>query len=142
MLFRSCGNTIESKVNLTEIKPVIEKEVNPEIKLNEKISIKMKYPIFSVIKDSSNSTDISKMTMDLIASCIEYIYDGEQFYYANETTKEELIEFVEMLNQEQFEKMEDFFNNMPKLKTNVALTCKKCGFVHDFEMEGLQSFFD
>jgi len=138
---KACGNTIESKVNLTEITPQVETVVNPEIQLTDKITVKMRYPTFSVIKDSADTKDISKMTMDLIASCIEYIYDGEQFYYSNETTNEELVEFIEMLSQEQFEKMEEFFNNMPKLKHKVELKCKKCGFDHVFEMEGLQSFF-
>lgn len=138
---KPCGNTIETKINLTEIKPVVDSEVNPEIQLNEKISVKMKYPNFAVIKDSANVKDVSKLTMNLIASCIEHIYDGEQFYYANETTTEELVDFIEMLSQEQFEKMENFFNSMPKLKTNVKMKCKKCGFDHNFEIEGLQNFF-
>jgi hypothetical protein len=138
---KPCGNTIETKVNLTHIKPVVEKEVNPEIKLTDKIMVKMRYPNFSIIQDSTDTKDISKITMDLIASCIEYIFDGEQFYYANETTNEELVNFIEMLSQEQFEKMEEFFNNMPKMKQKMELKCNKCGFVHDFELEGLESFF-
>lgn len=138
---KNCGNTIETKINLTEIVPIVEKEVNPEVQLTDKISVKMRYPSFSIIKDSTETKDISKMTMDLIASCIEYIYDGEQFYYANETTLEEMVQFIEMLSQDQFEKMEDFFNNMPKLKKKIELKCSKCGFNHDFDMEGLQSFF-
>lgn len=138
---KTCGNTIEAKLNLTEVKPVFEEEVNPEIQLNDKITVKMKYPNFSAIQDSASIKDVTKLTMNLIASCIEYIYDGEQFYYSKETTQEELIEFIEMLSQEQFERMEQFFNSMPKLKTNVKLKCKKCGFDHDFEVEGLQNFF-
>lgn len=138
---KECGQVLESKINLTEVAPQVEKEIDPEVKLTDKITVKMRYPSFSVIKDSADSKDISKMTMNLIASCIEYIYDGDQFYYAHETTNEEMVEFIEMLSQEQFEKMEEFFNNMPKLKKKVELKCKKCGYDHVFEMEGLQSFF-
>ena len=138
---KPCNNIMETNIDLQKIH-ITKNEINPEIQLTDNIVIKMKYPQFGVVKDSLKYDNINDITFNMIANSIEYIYDGEQFYYANETTKEELIEFVEMLNQEQFEKMEDFFNNMPKLKTNVALTCKKCGFVHDFEMEGLQSFFD
>jgi len=138
---KECGNVIETQINLTEVKPITDVEVSPEIQLTDKIVVKMKLPKFEIVSDSSKMGDIAKLTFNMIASCIEYIYDGEQFYYAKETPQEELIGFIEMLSQEQFEKMENFFNNMPKLKKNVQLTCKKCGFEHNFEMEGLESFF-
>lgn len=138
---KECGNTIETKINLTEIVPVREKEVDPEIKLNEKIVVKMKYPEFNIMRDSIDSNNITEVTFKLIASCIEYIYDGDQFYYASETPIEELIEFIENLSQEHFELLEEFFNNMPKLTKKVEMTCKKCGFPHSFEVEGLESFF-
>ena len=84
---------------------------------------------------------LSDVTFNMIASSIEYIYDGEQFYYAKETTKEELLEFIEQLNQAQFEKIEKFFENLPKMKKNIMLTCSKCGFIHNMEVEGLENFF-
>jgi T4 bacteriophage base plate protein len=138
---KECGSTMESKINLTEIRPTTDKEVDPVIVLNDKLSIKMKYPDFSIMRDSMGMKDVSSLTFNMLAGCIEYIYDGEQFYYATETTTEELVEFIEMLNQEQFEKMEEFFNSMPKLRKKVEMTCKKCGFQHSFDVEGLESFF-
>ena len=39
-----CGNVMEAKINLTEIEPVQEEYVDPEIQLTESISVKMKYP--------------------------------------------------------------------------------------------------
>ena len=77
----------------------------------------------------------------MIAESIEYIYDGEQFYYSKETDPAELIEFVESLNQEQFSKLEEFFNNVPALNKAVEMDCKKCGFHHTINVEGLESFF-
>jgi hypothetical protein len=85
--------------------------------------------------------NITDVTFNMIASSIEHIYDGEQFHYAKETTKEELLEFVESMNQEQFERVEHFFNNMPKLNHRVNMKCSKCGFDHSFDVEGLENFF-
>lgn len=138
---KECGNVMESKINLTEIVPVQEKEINPEIQLTDKVVVKMKYPEFRIMQDSVNLTNITDMTFKLIANCIEYIYDGEQFYYANEVPEEEMIEFIENLSQEHFEKLEEFFNNMPKMTKKIDLTCKKCGYKHNFEVEGLENFF-
>lgn len=138
---KNCGNIMEASVNLQNIKPYSEEEVSPEIELTDKVMIKMKYPEFGIIKDSVNMDDITEVTFNLIAESIEYIFDGDQFYYAHEAEPGEMLEFVEGLNQAQFEKVEHFFNNLPKLKETVEMTCSKCGFHHTIDVEGLENFF-
>ena len=137
---KTCGGTMEAQVNLLDIKPE-GKEVNPEIQLDSKITVKFKYPEFGIVKDSLNYEYESEITFNLVASSIEYIYDGEQFFYASESTPEELIEFVESMNQAQFTKVEEFFSSMPQMKKTIDITCGKCGYEHHLEMEGLESFF-
>lgn len=136
-----CGNIMEAKIDLTEIQPVQEEYVDPEIKLTDTITIKMKYPPFKLIKDSVDMDDITEVTFNMLAQSIEYVYDGEQFHYAKEVPVEELVEFIEQLNQEQFEKLEKFFNSIPKLSKKIDMTCSKCGFEHHLDVEGLESFF-
>lgn len=138
---KECGNIMESKINLTEIYPESEEVVDPEIKISDNIVVKMRYPQFGLIKDSINMNNVTDVTFNMIASSIEYVYDGEQFHYAKETTKEDLIQFIESMNQQQFEKIEHFFNNIPKLKKKIDLTCSKCSFNHTLDVEGLESFF-
>ncbi len=137
-----CGNIMEENINLLDMKvqhPVV---VSPEIQLTEKITIKLKYPEFSIVEDSLKYDNINEVTFNMIAKSIEYIYDGEQFYYAHESQPGEMLAFVEGMNQEQFTKVENFFNNLPKLKEVVDITCSKCGYQHHIEVEGLESFFD
>jgi hypothetical protein len=136
-----CGNSLQSKINLLNIKPHFEEEVDPVINLNEKISIKLKYPEFSIIKNSVDIEDVTEITFNMIADSVEYVYDGDQFYYAHESQPGEMLAFVESLNQQQFEKIEHFFNNLPRLKETVEMTCGKCGFHHKIDVEGLENFF-
>jgi len=136
-----CGNIMEKDIDLTQIKVQINEDISSEIQLTPNISIKLKYPEFGIVKDSLRYENINDVTFNMIAQSIEYIYDGQQFYYATESTLEELIEFVEGLNQEQFGKIENFFNNLPKLKEKLDIKCSKCGFEHNIEVEGLESFF-
>jgi hypothetical protein len=136
-----CGNIMEAKIDLTQIMPVQEEYVDPEIQLNEQIMIRMKYPPFKLISDSIEMDDITEVTFHMIANSIEYIYDGDQFHYAKEQTTEDLVDFIEQLSQEQFEKLEKFFNSVPKLKKDLDITCSKCGFEHHLHVEGLESFF-
>jgi hypothetical protein len=136
-----CGNIMETKIDLTEVQPVQSVYVDPEIQLTEKISVKMQYPSFRLIKDSVQMEDITEITFNMLAHSIEYIYDGEQFHYSNEVPVEEMVEFIEQLNQEQFEKLENFFNSIPKLSKKIDMKCSKCGFEHHLDVEGLESFF-
>ena len=136
-----CGNIMEAKIDLTEIQPVQEEYVDPEIKLTDTITIKMKYPPFKLVKDSIDMDNITEVTFNMLAQSIEYVYDGEQIHYAKEVPVQELVEFIEQLNQEQFEKLEKFFNSIPKLSKKIDMTCSKCGFEHHLDVEGLESFF-
>jgi hypothetical protein len=138
---QECGNIMEKDVDLSKIQVQMKEGVSSEIQLTPNISIKLNYPQFGIVKDSLKYDNINDVTFHMIAQSIEYIYDGEQFYYAEESTIEELIEFVEGLNQEQFSKIENFFNNLPKLKETLDIKCSKCGFEHKIEVEGLESFF-
>jgi hypothetical protein len=129
-------------VNILDIKIDVPENTKDEIQLTDKIVVKLKYPQFSIVKRAINIESPTDLAFDMIAESIEYIYDGEQFHYAKEQEPEDLVEFVESLSQEQFGKLEEFFNNLPKLNKDIEMDCSKCGFHHRIKVEGLESFFD
>jgi hypothetical protein len=137
---KQCGNKMEVKFNLLDIE-VEKSDISDEIDLDGKLSIKLKYPQYSIVKKLMNKESAVDVAFEVISESIEYIYDGSQFYYANESTPQELMEFIETLNSEQFAKLENFFDNLPKLKKSIQMKCSKCGFDHTIDMEGLESFF-
>ena len=51
----------------------------------------------------------------IITNCIESIYDKENSYNVNDYSEKELEEFVESLPQECFDKINKFYNNIPKI---------------------------
>ena len=138
---KTCGNLMTAELNILEIQPDMTNVVNDIIQINNAISVKLKYPEFSVLERANKFESITDMAFDMIADSVEYIFDGEQYYYAAETEPDEIIEFIESLSQEQFSKIENFFNNLPKLNKKIEMDCKKCKFHHTIEVEGLDSFF-
>ena len=138
---KECGNIMETEVDLQNIVVQTNDSVSPEIQLTPQITIKLKYPEFGIVQDSLKYDSIAETTFNMISESIEYIYDGEQFYYGTEAEPGEMLEFVEGMNQEQFSKVENFFNNLPKLKKEIEIDCSKCGYHHKIEIEGLESFF-
>ena len=54
---------------------------------------------------------------------------------------EELNEFIESMQQTDIQKIQKFFETMPKISKKVEFHCKKCGYKEDIVIEGLQNFF-
>lgn len=138
---KPCGAMMESEVNLLDIKVDMSNTPNDLIQITDKIFVKLKYPEYSIVASSNKFTLATDMAFNMIVESIEYITDSEQYYYASETDPSELNDFVESLSQEQFSKIEYFFNNLPKMSKMLDMTCKKCGFQHHIEVEGLEDFF-
>jgi hypothetical protein len=137
-----CGGKMQGTLNLLDVTVDIDPNTKDVINITDKISIKLKYPEFSLVEKISNKDTAVDIAFEIVVQSVEYIYDGEQYFYASETPKEELKEFIESLNQEQFSKLEQFFENLPVLNKEMKITCSKCGFDHSIEMEGLESFFE
>lgn len=139
---KECGNIMDTEINILDIKVEIPEIKDDVIRLTDKIGVKMKYPNFDLVKKLKNVESVADVSFELIINCIEYVFDDENLYYAHETPKEELLSFLESLTKDQFEKIENFIDNLPKLKKTIEIDCKKCGFHHIIEVEGLEDFFD
>jgi len=135
-----CGNKMDIKLNLLEITVDIPEQPDV-IKLTDTMAIKLKYPKFSIINKLSETKSAVETAFEIMVDSIDYIFDGQQYYYAVDSTKEELTEFIESLNQEQFSKLEAFFENLPKIKKHIDMKCNRCGFDHSMDIEGLENFF-
>ena len=136
-----CNNKMDVKIDLNDVKVERDEEVDDTIQLTPTISIKLSYPKFSTMEKLKSSTTSVDMAFDIVADSIEYIYDGEQYYYGYESDRKELMEFIESLNTEQFNKIEKFFKSLPRLSKKLEFTCDKCGFKHNIDVEGLENFF-
>ena len=138
---KQCGNRMETSFNLLDIKVEFSENNKEVIQITDKISIKMKYPEFSLVQKLKNKESAVDVAFEVMMDSVEWIFDGEQYYHAYETPREELLQFIESLNQEQFSKMEQFFENLPRMNKKIEIKCSRCGFDHSINMEGLESFF-
>lgn len=134
-----CGNVVKFSFNLLEIAPEIPENHNNKIQLTPTMGIVMRYPNFKTM-ENVEGTDVERL-MSVLVGCIESIYDAENIYYAKDIAKEELQDFLENMSREQFAKVQEFFDTMPKLSKNVTFHCTKCGYKEDIVIEGIQNFF-
>ena len=81
-------------------------------------------------------------SFDLIASCIDKIYNEEEVWSTADCTKKEVKDFLEQMNSMQFKEIESFFDSMPKLSHSVTFTNPKTKVESTVVLEGLSSFFE
>ena len=134
---------IPTVINLDEIKVQKGKNHTRDIKLDDELILRMKYPsLDEFIKNNFSGEEISvDNTFDLIASCVEQVYSEEESWSASDCTKKELKQFLEQLSSKQFKEIETFFDTMPKLSHTVTVTNPKTGVESDIVLEGLTAFF-
>ena len=115
-----------------------------KIKLDDNLMMEMKYPsLEQFIKtnfDFSNKTTVEQ-SFDLVACCIDKIYNEEEVWASEDFSKKEMNEFLEQMNSQQFKKIEKFFETMPKLSHEVKITNPKTKKKSTVVLEGLSSFF-
>ena len=80
------------------------------------------------------------MTFDVIADCIVNVFDDNEVY--EEMGKKELHEFIEQMTTEQFEKVQEFFDTMPKLKHTIKVVNPNTEVESEIVLEGMQSFLE
>ena len=76
-----------------------------------------------------------------IAKSIDTIYYGEDSFNVKEVPYEEVKEFIEGLNSQQFQKIVDILINGPYISYDIKYKCKSCKEVNEHELKGLVDFF-
>ena len=137
--------TVPVKVYIDEIEVKKDKKHKQEIPLDAKLTLKMKYPSLSeFIKENfefSGETSNVQQSFDVVASCIDMVYDQDDVWAASDCTKKELTEWVEGLSSHQFKQIETFFETMPKLSHTLKVKNPKTKVESEVVLEGLASFF-
>ena len=131
-------------IPIDEIKVVEDENHTNKIKVDDDLMMEMKYPsLDQFIKSNFDFKEENSMekSFDLIASCIDKIYNEEEVWSTADCTKKEVIGFLEQMNSAQFKEIEKFFETMPKLSHTVELLNPKTKKKSTVVLEGLSSFF-
>jgi len=114
-------------------------EIENTVKLDEKVSVELQWPPFKGLTEI-NSDNSTESAFEMIANCIKIIYTEDERIDVSEVSKQELKEFLESMNTEQFGKLRDYIDQIPKLKHDVSFSCKNCATSNTITLEGVESF--
>ena len=102
------------EVDISKVEVQVDDAHTNDIMLDEKrkLGVIMKYPNMKVLYTTKGVKTLSyEDIISLVIGCVDYIYDKDNLYYAKDTSKEELEEFIDNLQQPHLEKIKVFFDN-------------------------------
>ncbi len=133
-----CDKDVMVTINLGDIK--VTKLTDRTIKLSENIGIVLNYPSFSISKIEAKPDGSPDDDYRAIYDCVDYVYEGSQVFTKKDFTYEEFVSsFIELLSDTDYQKISDFFINMPRIYLETDMKCK-CGQTKKIEISGIQDF--
>jgi hypothetical protein len=138
-----CEKPNPLEINLEEVSVNTENLPDAKIQLTDKIGVVMNWPNVNLISElaEQDKSDTGKVVMSVIVGCIDSIFDEKVVHRASDHTPEELHQFIESLNQTQFNKIRKFIESTPKLEHKIEYKCSHCGTDNSLTLTGLQNFF-
>ncbi len=143
----TCDDDGETQVrynlDLTAVKVIKPEGHDNKIMLSDTMGVIMKYPSFeefvkiSIIGKNSTSEDV----IEIMARCVDQIFDAEDVYDSSTTSKKEFVQFIENLTNKQFEDVQKFFEDAPVLKHEINFKNPNTGVDNTIVIQGLSNFF-
>ena len=130
--------TVDVKFMVDDVKVNFPKGHTNIIKLSDELTIEMQYPDLDYFT-KINFMDEKVDEYELVAKCIKRVYVGEDDFTSD--SLDESKEWVEGLTNNQFEKIQSFFETMPTLRHVLKVKNPKTKVVNEVVLEGLSDFF-
>ena len=132
--------TIVSKtIPISEIKVSVFDDHTNEVIVTDDVKMTFDYPLLSSYA-TYNSVSTTEMAFTIIKDCLETISWGDKIYQKVDISDKELNDFIDNLNNEQFENVMKFFNTMPKLRHVIEVENPNTKVKSEVPLEGLRSF--
>jgi len=133
---------VNTTLDLNDVEVQIDETHKNIIDITDDVKMIMKYPQISDVQFTEiNPNEVSRI-FEMLKKCILEVHNGDEIINSIDMKTEEISDFVDSLNTEQFENVMQFFNTMPKVRHVVEVTNPKTGVKSEVLLEGLQSFLE
>lgn len=138
-----CKKPRELEVDISQASVIFPEGHEKKVELTNNVGIVLKDPearIMQELDKAKYSKDITDL-LKIIWKCVDFVYEGDNITASKDVSLEEGVKFLESLKSNQFKKVEQFFNTIPKLHLSVPVKCSKCEYSETYVMEKLEDFF-
>ena len=132
------------KINLEEIEVTIDDEHTNLVDLDKDIKMVMKYPTLKDVTKALTTDEGVSQTVQMfkmVKMCVDEIHDGETIYNHVDISDEDLEEFIDNMTTAHLEKVNSFFDTMPKLFHTVKVMNPNTDVESEVTLQGFDDFF-
>jgi len=133
------------EIDLTKVEVEVEDSHTNKIIIDSKknLGIVMKYPTLNTYNEiGGRNISTVENIFSTLTHVVDHIFEGEKIFPAKDISKDELKEFFESLPQDNFLKLKDFFDTMPKLKAVIDVENPITKVKSKIVFTGLSDFFE
>lgn len=138
-----CGDSTGVVVDLEKIVVDVPKN-SMSIKLNDKYTLKLRYPTHTAIMQNEvlqNTTSATEAIYETIITCMDSLQSQDENVKFDDEPREAVVAFLEALTSPQFDQIVQFVQNVPKLTHSVSFNCKHCKHPNTVTLQGIRDFF-
>lgn len=135
-----CDEIIELTVDLSKVEVSAGEEKENKVQLTDEVGITLKAPGLKEAESAARNNNKDSTIVQSIASVIESVYDNSTVYPFADATPKEVEDFIDSLSSEQVNKIKEWVDSIPTLKTEIKYKCSK-GKERTKILSGLSDFF-
>jgi hypothetical protein len=137
---------VDVDIDLTTIQVIMDEKHDARIQLTDNIGMLMQYPSIDTIQEhavmGATGDQATESLFKMIAECTYQVWEGEEVHDATDYSWKEKMDFIDSLSHDQFEKIQNFFTTMPRLRHKMEITNPNTKKKNEVTLEGLQAFFE
>jgi orotidine-5'-phosphate decarboxylase len=140
---QECDNSTAVVVDLEKITVDVPK-TTMSIKLNDKFTLKLRYPTHNAIMQNDalqNAKSATELLHQTIITCLDSLQSQTENIRFDDEPRDEVANFLEALTSQQFDQIVLFVQNIPKLTHTVSFDCNHCKHHNDITLQGIRDFF-
>lgn len=110
------------------------------INVSKNTILNLKYPKMNMINSLEKIENETDLVFEILRNCLDTIIHDSQEIKVSNYSKEEIDEFIMSMDVNSFNKVQEFFNTMPKLKHEIIYT-NSLGNERKIVLQSLNDFF-
>lgn len=135
-----CEEPNPMKVDLSNVNMDTTNLPDPHIKLTDSMGMKLTYPSINIVNEDVQGSEPDQI-FKIIAGSIESVYNGDEVFTADDWTEKEVNEFIDSFNIDQFNMIQQFLTDIPRIEETMEFSCVACGKANKKVLSGIQDFF-
>jgi hypothetical protein len=130
----------EFEVDLDGIEIEYNKDHQKTINVSQNTILNLKYPKMNMINSLEKIKNETDLVFEILRNCLDTIVHDSQVIEVSNYSREEIDEFILSMDVSSFNKVQEFFNTMPKLKHEIVYT-NSLGNQRKIILQSLNDFF-